>query len=81
MTQVDCLVLSKIDCFRLGFDGGEVAERMAKVAEQMRYVYDNDDIRRMVVHEFKWKNFKQDLAADTVFGSTFVKPHMIPYFD
>ena len=35
MTQCDCLLLSKVDCFRLAMDSGDVADRMTFMARQV----------------------------------------------
>ena len=40
----------------------------------MGYLYDNDEIRRKLVDQFKWKNFKQDMTSDVVYGSSFAPP-------
>lgn len=55
----------------VGFDSGDVAERMAAVSRQMGYLYETGDIRRKLVGQFKWTNFRNDVTSDVIFGSTF----------
>jgi hypothetical protein len=57
----------------VGFDTGEVSERMATVAKQMRYMYDNGEIRKNLTDQFKWSNYRNDMTSDTVYGSKFAE--------
>lgn len=37
----------------VGFDTGDVAERMAKISETLQYVMHNEQLRKMVVREMR----------------------------